>query len=104
MGILQAPVDPGDALAGQVGRQLARREQYLPWAAAHGVPVDVDVLEGVVAADLLQLPERLLERLPVPESDVVDRVLVRVDLGHAERGLGIVGAHLDRMPGRRPAA
>ena len=38
----------------------ACREQHLPLAIAQPVPVDVDVLERIVAADLLQLPEGLL--------------------------------------------
>ena len=96
MGILQSAVDPGYALAGQFARQLAGREQHLPLAIAQPIPVDVDVLERIVAADLLQLPEGLLERLPIPEPDVVDSVPVRLDRSHVEGGAGLVSAHLDR--------
>ncbi len=97
MGVLQPPVDPGDVLARQLRRQLAGREQDLAEAAAERVAVDVDVIESVVGADLLQLPERLLERLPVPQADVADGVLVGLDLGHREDRLRIVGAHVDRI-------
>ena len=96
MGVLQSAVHPGDALAGQIARQLAGREQHLSLVVADVIPVDVDVLECVVAADLLQLPEGLLERLPIPETDVVDRVPVRLDRRHVEGGAGLVGTHLDR--------
>ena len=96
VGVLQPAVDPGDALAGQIAGQLAGREQHLPLAIAHPVPVDVDVLERIVGADLLQLPEGLLERLPIPKTNVVDRVPVRLDRSHVEGGTGLVSAHLDR--------
>ena len=63
--------------------------------APQRIAVDVDVLEGVVGPDLLQLPEGLLERLPVPKADVVDGVLVRLDVRHRQRRVRVVGANVD---------
>ena len=70
-------VDPVPAALGQpFDVQLARGEHHLPDLAIHFVAVDVDVREVVVGADFLDLPERVLQRAPVPQPNVLQRVLI----------------------------
>ncbi len=70
-------VDPVPAALGQpLDVQLARGEHHLPDLAIHLVAIDVDVGEVVVGADFLDLPERVLQRAPVPQANVLQRVLI----------------------------
>ena len=70
--------------------------------AVDHVAVVVDVLEVVVRPDLLDLRERLQQRLVIPEPDVLDRAGVVDDV--ARRQLGVAGelAFLDAIERRRP--
>ena len=77
MRVDQLLVDPvAAALRQLVHVQLASREHHLPHRAVDLIAVDVDVGEVVVRADLLDLAQRVLQRAPVPEADVLQRRLV----------------------------
>ena len=84
MGILQMAVHPGPGTFGKLRRQLARRQHGLAVAVGQGVAIDVDVVELVVEADLLDLAERAQERAVVPEPDVPDGILVVGEIAHLE--------------------
>ena len=82
-------VDPvAAALRQPIDVQLADCEHHLTHAAVHLIAIDVDIGEVVVGANLLNLAERVLQRPPVPEPDVLERVLivVRFDSGDARVG------------------
>ncbi len=88
-------VDPVPAARGQLLHvQLARRQHHLPKRAVDRVAIDVDVREVVVRADLLELPERVLQRAPVPKPNVLERRLIVRGIGRldgrlrGERALG----------------
>ena len=83
MGERQVLVDPVAVRQG-IGIELARREHDLPIAAVDHVPVVVDRDEVVVRADLLNLRERLQQRLGIPQPHVAERGLVRVDVRAGE--------------------
>ena len=88
MGEGQVLVDEGP------GRQRRRvelpgREQDLAVPAVDLVAVVVHRDEVVVGADLLELPEGLEQRLPVPEPDVLDGRRVGLDVGQGEIGLAL---------------
>ncbi len=71
------------------GIQLAGREHHLPELAVDDVAVVVHRREVVVGADLLDLPERLEQRLVIPETHVVERVAVVGDVVGGQ--LGVAG-------------
>ena len=97
-------VDPVAAALGQaLDVQLADRQHHLPRLAVDRVAVDVDVGKVVVGADLLDLPQRVLQRPPVPEPDVLERVAVLVDLRRFDARLRPETALLDAVEGVRPA-
>src|SRR5678810_368699 len=77
------------------GIHLTRREQHLSELAADLVPVVVDGEEVVVRTDRLDLPERLQQRLAIPEANVVDGRAVRRDELRGEPGVGAELALLD---------
>ena len=52
------------------------------------VAVDVDVGEVVVGADFLDLAQGVLECVPVPEADVLERGLVVGGVGGFDGGFG----------------
>ncbi len=77
MGVDQLLVDPVPAAHRQLlDTDLACREHHLAQRAVEHVAVDVDVRKVVVGADLLELAQRVLQRAPVPQADVLERVLV----------------------------
>ena len=77
VGVDQLFVDPVAAALGQLlDVQLARRQHHLAQRAVDRVAIDVDVGEVVIGADFLELPQRVLQRAPVPEPDVLERRLV----------------------------
>ncbi len=90
VGVDQLLVDPVAAALGQlVDAQFAGADHDLTHAAVDLVAVDVDVGEVVVGPDLLDLAERVLQRAPVPQADVVERRAVA-------RGVDRLDARLDR--------
>ncbi len=68
----QSLVDPG-AIRQARRVQLARRQHHLTELAVDDVAIVVDRHEVVVGADLLDLSERLEQRLVIPEPDVLER-------------------------------
>ena len=85
----QLLVDPVPAALGQaVDVELARGEHHLPHRAVDLVPIDVDVGEVVVRADLLDLAQRVLQGAPVPQPDVLQRLLVVGDIDRFDTTLG----------------
>ena len=75
----QVAVLPRLRLRRQLRRvQLARREHDLSVLSVHLIAVDVDIAEGVILPDLLQLRVRLEEHIAVPQADVVDRGAIRI--------------------------
>ena len=59
MGVLEVPVDPAAALAGQLYGQFARCQHDLPIISVDPIAINVDVAEGVVTTNLLELAEGL---------------------------------------------
>ncbi len=89
MGVDELLVDPVAAADGElVDVELALGEHDLAGGAVDAVAVDVDVGEVVVGADLLDLAEGVLERVPVPEADVLERGLVVLGVGGVDGGFG----------------
>ena len=72
VGINQLFVDPVAAALGQfVDVQLARSEHHLAQGAIDYIAIDVDIGKVVVGTDFLNLPQRVLQRLPIPQADVL---------------------------------
>ena len=67
--------------------ELPGREQDLAVLPVDPVAVVVHRDEVVVGADLLELPEGLEQRLPVPQPHVLDGGRVGPDVGQGEAGL-----------------
>ena len=73
----QLVVDPVAAALRQfVHVQFARRQHHLAHRAVDLVTIDVDVGKVVVSANLLNLPQRILQRMPVPQANILQRRLV----------------------------
>ena len=106
----QVLVDPGLGLFGQLIRpQLAGREHHRARPVLQRVARHVHVPEFIVGADLLQLAVGVLQGLPVPETDVSQRILVGFQLFPREVGITGKGSFLDlvqviRLPGKSDAA
>ena len=89
VGVDQLFVDPVAAAFRQlVDVELARGEHHLPHLAVDLVAIDVDVGEVVVGADFLDLPQRVLQRAPVPQADVLERRLVVRGVDRLDAGFG----------------
>ena len=89
MRVDQLFVDPGAAALRQLrGVQLTRGEHHLAQLPVNDVPIDIDVRKVVVGADLLELPQRVLEHAPVPEPDVLQRGLIVLRISRLDRRLG----------------
>ncbi len=89
VGVDQLLVDPVAAALGQLlDVQLARRQHHLAQGAVEVVAVDVDVGKVVVGADLLLLAQGVLQGVPVPQADVLQRGLIVGGVGGIDRGLG----------------
>ena len=95
-------VDPG-AVGQRRGIELARREHHLAQLAVDLVAVVVHRREVVVGADLLDLAERLEQRLVIPQPHVVERRAVLVDVGARQLGVAGERALLDRDRARTRA-
>ena len=91
-------VDPV-AVRQRVGVQLARRQHDLPVLAVDHVAVVVDGDEVVVGPDLLDLAERVLERLVIPERHVAQGDRVGVEVLAGQRGIARQLALLDPLEG-----
>ena len=91
MGEDQVAVDPRLGLFGQlVHVQFAGGEHHLAQVAVDGIAVDVDLVEGVVEADFLELPVGAQQRAVVPQADVGERVAVGGDVVRRDRaGCGV---------------
>jgi hypothetical protein len=77
VGVDELVVDPVAAAFGQlVDVELAGGEHDFAHGAVDVVAVDVDVGEVVVGADFLDLAQGVLQGVPVPEADVLERGLV----------------------------
>ena len=79
----QVFVDPGSAWNAR-RRELTRGEHDLSHLSIDFVAIVVDRSKVVVRANLLDLREGFEERLVVPQTNVVDRCPVVVDVGHRE--------------------
>ena len=77
-------VDPIARLFRQlIDIKLTGRDHHLPHLAANRVTVNIDIRKVVVGSDLLDLPQRVLESVPIPQADVGERAAV---CGQIERG------------------
>ncbi len=77
---LQMSIDPVVRSLRQLLSELAGAHHHLPIIAINRVPIDVDVVKLVVRPNLLQLPVRLNEKTRIPQTNVVDGLLVRRDV------------------------
>ncbi len=86
MRVNQLVVDPVAAALRQfVDVQLAGGEHHFTKSAVDLVTIDVDIGKIVVGADFLYLAQGVLQSAPVPQADVLQRVLII----YRVRGLGI---------------
>jgi hypothetical protein len=97
----EALVDPRPVRQA-VGVELASRQHDLPQGAVDPVAIVVDRGEVVVGADLLNLRERLEQRLVVPQAHVLQRRRVAFDVLAAERRIARNRAFLDAVERERP--
>ena len=98
VGVDQLLVDPVAAAFRQfLDVQLACGEHHLANRSVHFVAIDVDVGEVVVGADFLDLAQRVLERAPVPQPDVLQRRLIARRVNRFEAGLGGEGLLRDAI-------
>jgi hypothetical protein len=79
------------------GIQLARRQHDLPVLAVDLIAIVVDRDEVVVGADLLDLSERLEQRLVIPEAHVIERGAVVLDVLLRERRFALQLALFDAI-------
>ena len=91
-------VDPvAAALRQLVDAELARRQHHLTYRAVDRVAVDVDVGKIVVGANLLDLAQRVLQRAPVPQPDVLDRRAIPFEVGRLDARFGRERTLLEAM-------
>ena len=70
-------IGPIEGLAGSKERpsvmtiQLTAGEHHLAKCAVEVIAIDVDVRKVIVGANLLNLAQRILQRVPIPEPDVL---------------------------------
>ncbi len=76
MGELQLLVHPGLGFRGKIRRELAGRKHHLVITIRQVVAVHISLVELIVEPYLLGLFVHLKQRAPVPETDVLDRVLI----------------------------
>ena len=73
MGEEYTPVDPGLGIGGQQrGLELAGRQHHLLIGTIEHVAIDIHIMERVVGPNLLHLAVGIDQRLPVPQTNVVD--------------------------------
>ena len=95
---LKILVYPGLRIRGQLGREFARGEHYLMEAIRQMVSIDIHVIKVVVKPNCLGLLISLKQWPRVPESDVLDRILIPCDHVGSQ-----IGESADkRFPGYRP--
>ena len=78
-------------------------QHHLPHDTVDLVAIDVDVGEVVVRADLLDLTQRVLQRAPVPQPDVLQRFLIVLRVQRVEAGVGRVRHLVDRVEAEGPS-
>ena len=84
----QLVIDPvAAALRQLVHVQFARGKHHLARGAVDLIAIDVDVRKVVVGANLLNLPQCILQRVPVPQADVLQRRLIVGRIGCIDGGL-----------------
>ena len=89
VGIDELVVDPVAAALGElVHVEFAGRQHHLALGAVDGIAIDIDVGKVVVGADLLDLAQRILERTPVPQANVLKGGLIVGRVGGLDGGLG----------------
>ena len=89
MGINQFVVDPvAAALRKFVHIQFARGQHDFAHRAVNLVAINVDVGKVVVSANLLDLAQCILERVPVPQANILQRCLIVGRVGGIDRDLG----------------
>src|SRR5262249_29725034 len=77
--------------------QLARGEHHRLIGAVEPVAVDVDVVEAIIGPDLLYLAVGVHQRLPVPQTNVVDGRAIGVEGLRVEALLDREWLHRDLM-------
>jgi hypothetical protein len=89
VGVGEALVDPVAGADGElVNVEFASGEHDFAGGAVDVVAVDVDVGKIVVGADFLNLAERVLKGVPIPEADVMEGGLVIGGVGCLDGGFG----------------
>ena len=94
---LQLLVDPGLGFSGKLRGELAGRKHHLMITVRQVVAVHISLVKLIIEPYLLGLLVHLKQRAIVPETDVLDRVLIsRNHLGR-QVGQRRVGCFLDRV-------
>ena len=94
---LQLLVNPGLGFSGKFRRELAGRKHHLVITVRQMVAVHISLVKLIVEPYLLGLLVHLKQRTPVPETDILNRVLIsRNHLGCQVRQRR-VGCFLDRV-------
>ena len=77
MGVNQLFVDPVPAAFRQFfDIQFAGSEHHLAQIAGNLVAIDVDVGKIIVGADFLNLAQSVLQRLPIPKTNILQSGLI----------------------------
>ncbi len=85
VGVDQLLVDPvATALRKLVDVQLACGEHHLASRAVDFIAINVDVGKVVIGADFLNLTQRVLKCMPVPQPDVLKRSLIVRRIGRLD--------------------
>ncbi len=89
MGVDQLFVDPVAAAYRQFFYiELARSQHHFTGGAVDVVAINVDVGEIVVGANFLHLAQGVLQRMPVPQADVLERGLIVGRVRGVDGGFG----------------
>ena len=73
---LQFLVHPGLGLSGKLRGKLARRQHHLVIAVGQVVAVYIDIVKLIIEPYFLGLLVHLKQRTVIPETDVLDGVLI----------------------------
>ena len=85
VGVDELLVDPVAAALGEfVDTQFTGGEHHLTRGTGNVISIDVNVWEIVVGTDFLNLTERVLECMPVPQADVLQRRLIVGGVGRVD--------------------
>ena len=77
MGVDELLIDPVAAAFRQlIDVEFSGGEHHLAYIAVDLISINVDVRKIVIGSDLLNLPQRVLQGMPIPQANILERRLV----------------------------